>query len=404
MKRNLKWAAVLLVVAVLTLPWIAKRARGEAGTTVDIATVSRQEIRPTILSSGVLTFGTEVDLTAELVARVSMIAVEEGDQIAAGQLLMQLDPTPYRNAIDREVAGRRQSAISIERQRVALDLRAKQFERSKKMLAAQMIDRNRYDEDQNQLALARVDLRSSEEALRRADAVLNEAREQLYKTDIRSPMAGTVVSLPIKVGETAIPSTSSLEGAQLIKIADTSAIQTELKVDEADIAKVAVGQHADVFAAAYPDTAIKGVVRKIALAPTVEGLGRAYKVTLDLAPLRKIVLRSGMSVRADLFLEDGSRRLAVPVEAIGTDSTRNDKVTRFVWISKNGIAHKIVVQVGESDDKWEEVTKGLAAGDMVIVGPAKTLRMLADGDVVRQRTRHEPDDATDGSDAPEAGE
>lgn len=388
-KNKKKWLAATLVVAVLTIPWIAKRARGEDGISVDISTVGKQSIRPTILSSGILAFGNEVSLTAELVARVDMIAVKEGDTVVAGQLLMQLDPETYRNAIRRENAGRTQSAISIERQKVALGLRTLQFERSKKMLAAQMIERSRFDEDRNQLDLARVDLKGSQEALRRADAVLGEAREQLEKTQIRSPMAGKVVALPIKVGETAIPSTSALAGAQLITIADTSVIHAELKVDEADIANIKPGQQADIFASAFPDSAIKGVVTKIALAATIEGLGRAYKVTLDLKPDQKMALRSGMSARADIFLGDGTSRLAVPVEAVGTESAKDGKPSRFVWLNRDGIAKKVVIQTGDSDDAWEEVSSGLAEGDQVIVGPAKTWRMLAEGDSVRQQTKQE---------------
>src|SRR5690606_31395562 len=193
-----------------------------------------------------------------------------------------LDPETYLNAIEREQATRRQSVISIERQRVALALRKKQFERSEQLVKLELIDQDSFDQVRNQLRIAQVELKSSEEELLRADAVLSEAREQLEKTEVRSPIAGQVVSLPIKVGETAIPSTSSLAGAQLMTIADTTAIQAELQVDEADISKVAAGQQVDIYAAAYPDTALKGEVEMIALAPTIEGQGRAYKVTVDI--------------------------------------------------------------------------------------------------------------------------
>ena len=194
-----------------------------------------------------------------------------------------------------------------------------------KMLAAKMIDQNRFDEDKNQFELAQVELKSSEEALRRANAVLSEAREQMGKTDIRAPISGKIVSLPIKVGETAIPSTSSLAGAQLMQIADTSDIKAELKVDEADIAKIAIGQKTDVFAAAYPETPLAGKVEKIALAPSIEGQGRAYKVTISLEAQPKLLLRSGMSARANIFLSDGSKKVAVPVEAVSIGSANSSR-------------------------------------------------------------------------------
>lgn len=385
MKINRKLLVVIAIVAIIGLPFVIKASRGEANKEVDIVVAAEQQIRPTILASGVLAYLTEVNLTAELVAKVREILVKEGDQVSAGQLLMRLDPETYRNAIEREEASRRQGVISIERQRLALSLREKQFERSERMLAAKMIDQSRYDEDRNQRDLARVELKSSEEALRRAEAVLGEAREQLTKTDIRAPIAGTVVALPIKVGETAIPSTNALAGAQLMKIADTSAIQAKLKVDEADIGKISVGQKADVYAAAYPDTALKGEVIQIALAPTIENQGRAYEVTALLQVPADLGLRSGMSARADVFLGDGSKQLAVPVEAVGSADSEDKKTQRFVWVERDGKAHKQIVEVGLSDDQWEAISKGLSAGDRVIRGPAKLMRGLKEGDRVKAR-------------------
>lgn len=380
MNSKKKWLVLAAVLMVVIVPITIKKLRGEKGTEVKVITVSQQEIRPTILASGTLAYRTEVNLTSELIAKVKSIAVKEGDSVTQGQVLLSLDPETYLNAIEREEASRRQSLIRIERQRVALSLREKQFERSNKLLAARMIDQSRFDEDRNQLELARVELKSSEEDLRRAEAVLKEAREQLAKTDILAPITGTVVALPIKVGETAIPSTMALAGAQLMKIADTSAIQAELKVDEADIANIVIGQHADVYAAAYPERAIKGRVEQIALAPTVELQGRAYKVTVLLDPPADVQLRSGMSARTDIFLSDGSKRLAIPVEAVVSETGENDKLNQYVWVWRDARAEKVEIKTGISDDRWDEVSKGLKEGDRVITGPAKALRTLKQGD------------------------
>jgi HlyD family secretion protein len=387
MKFNKKWLAAGAVIAIIALPILIKKGKGDKGIEVEITAASTQEIRPTILASGVLAYKTEVNLTSELVAKVRSIEVEEGDVVQAGQLLMRLDPETYRNAIEREEASQRQGEISIQRQRVSLSLKQKQFDRSKKMLAYKMIDQGRFDEDLTQLELAAVELKSSEEALRRANAVLGEAREQMGKTDIRAPISGKIVSLPIKVGETAIPSTSSLAGAQLMKIADISAIQAELKVDEADIAKIVKGQKVDVFAAAYPEQALKGTVVQIALAPTLEGQGRAYKVTVTLQASADLLLRSGMSARANIFLSDGSKKLAVPVEAVNTEVAEDDseKVTSYVWLEKEGKSKKAVVEIAASDDKWQAINKGISVGDKVIVGPTKAVRRLKENDRVQQQ-------------------
>lgn len=231
-----------------------------------------------------------------------------------------------------------------------------------------------------------------------AKSVLNDAREQRARTEIRSPITGRVVSLPIKVGETAVPSTSAFAGAQLMKIADTSEIIAELKVDEADIAKIDIGQRAEVFAAAYPDTALKSTVEQIALAPTIEGQGRAYKVTVRLVAPADLKLRSGMSVRSNIFLGDGQRKPAVPVEAVVIETEGKDAAKRYVWLSRDGKAAKVEVQTGVSDDRWETILKGVAAGDTVIVGPTKSLRLLREGEPVIQQKATDADKAGDDAD------
>ena len=385
MKPNKKYIALAVILAVIAVPLLVKMGRGESSKEVEIAIAAEQVIRPTILSSGVLAYRNEVDLTSELVAKVREILVEEGDTVEKGQLLLRLDPETYRNAIDREQATRRQGVISIERQRLALSLAEKRLARGEQLVAQKMIGQSEFDDLRNARDLARVEVQSSEEALRRADAILGEAREQLSKTDIRAPIGGVIVALPIKVGETAIASTNAFAGAQLMKIADTSSIQADLKVDEADVAKIALGQEVDVYAAAFPDTAIKGKVEQVALAPTLENQGRSYLVTAELTPPEDLALRSGMSARADIFLGDGGTKLAVPVEAVGTEVDEDKKVTRHVWVDRDGRATKVIVEVGLSDDKWEEITSGLAAGDRVIKGPAKLLRTLIEGERISER-------------------
>lgn len=389
MKLNKKWLIGGAIIAVMALLLVVKSMRGESRTEVEVVLASEQDIRPSILASGLLAYLDEVNLTAELVAKVEEILVKEGDKVEKGQLLLRLDPETYRNAIEREEASQRQSKISIERQRLALALAETRLKRGEELLGRQMIGQSEFDDLRNARDLASVELRSSQESLRRAEAILSEAREQLQKTDIRAPIGGTIVALPIKVGETAIPSTMSLAGASLMKIADTSAIQAELKVDEADIARIRMGQQAEVVAAAHQDTPLQGKVAQIALAPSLEpgSQGRSYQVDVLLDVPEDLGLRSGMSARADIFLGDGGKTLAVPVEAVVTEESEDGQVKRFVWVDRDGSARKVEIETGLSDDRWEAVASGLDLGDRVIVGPAKTLRILREGAAIDAELR-----------------
>ncbi|MAL03628.1 MAG: hypothetical protein CL625_05070 [Arenimonas sp.] len=404
MKFNKKWLVGGAIIGAMALLLAVNAMRGESRAEVEVVPASEQDIRPSILASGVLAYLDEVNLTAELVAKVEEILVKEGDRVEKGQLLLRLDPETYRNAIEREEASQRQSKISIERQRLALALAETRLKRGQELLGRQMIGQSDFDDLRNARDLARVELRSTQESLRRAEAILSEAREQLQKTDIRAPIGGTIVALPIKVGETAIPSTMSLAGASLMKIADTSAIQAELKVDEADIARIRLGQQAEVVAAAHQDTPLQGKVAQIALAPSLEpgSQGRSYQVDVLLDVPDDLGLRSGMSARADIFLGDGGKTLAVPVEAVITEESEDKQVKRFVWVDRDGSARKVEIETGLSDDRWEAITSGLEVGDRVIVGPAKTLRILRDGMPIEAELRDDKAKANADADENEA--
>ena len=123
-----------------------------------------------------------------------------------------------------------------------------------------------------------------------------------------------------------------------------------------------------------------------------------------LDPPEDLALRSGMSARADIFLGDGVAKLAVPVEAVGSEEGEDGDVERFVWVDRDGSARRVVVQVGLSDDRWEEITSGLDVGDRVIVGPARTLRDLQDGDAVVEAKAGKDEDEDDDKDDEEEEE
>ena len=152
------------------------------------------------------------------------------------------------------------------------------------------------------------DLKSSRERLAQAQAQLEQVNDQLSKTRIVSPIDGVVTSLDIKVGETAIASSTNIPGSSLMTIANPQSIYTEVLVDEADIANLAVGQRTEIVAIAYPDEPIHGIVRYIANTAKTEPnrQGLSFTVEIDILESGGVVLRPGMSCRAEIFTAQGS--------------------------------------------------------------------------------------------------
>jgi HlyD family secretion protein len=280
-------------------------------------------------------------------------------------------------------------AIAIERAQINLANQQRNLDRTGQLYKAKYIDISKYDDAVHQVDLAKVELRASRETLEQASALLSQAREHLAKTEVRAPIDGTVTAVPIKIGETAVASATGIAGSSLMTIADVGSIMAEVNVDEADIARVGVGQQAKVFPAAFPDQPVTGRVESVAMAPkTVLGAqtqGRSYVVKLRLDDA-KLALRSGMTCRVEIVVGNGAARAAVPIQAVLSEEIpgAKDKVknTSYVFVVQDGKVKKTTVELGLSDDANQEVTKGVAAGQTIAVGPARLLRELHDGDAV----------------------
>ncbi|MFC1701566.1 efflux RND transporter periplasmic adaptor subunit, partial [Pseudomonadota bacterium] len=235
---------------------------------------------------------------------------------------------------------------------------------------------------------------SLQESLAQARAALDQSEELLSKTRILSPIDGVVIQLDLKVGETVIAGTTNIPGSTMMVIADPSVTLTEVQVDEADIAQVREGQSADIFTAAYPDTPLTGTIQSIAsVARQTAGqasLSFLVKILVDEQDF--MIIRPGMSVRADIYTQSSEETLAVPVQAVLYDEAsaedekvKDNKEKTYVFVLEDGKAVRKDVEVGISSDSDQEIIKGLEQGETVITGPFRVLRDLEDGDSVEEK-------------------
>ena len=382
---NLKKLLVVFFIAgtVIALPFINRAVFGTNAKEVDISVVSQRIISPSILASGFLAHEEEVMLSSEVIGKVADLFVEEGDQVDTGDLVLRVDDKNFIAGFEQSEAAVRINTIDIERQEVRIANLERQYERSKSLYQQELIGEEEYETLLNQLELARIDYLSAQERLAQSEAQLDQVLDQLSKTQIISPIDGVITSLDIKVGETAIASSTNIPGSSLMTIANPASIYTEVLVDEADIANVEVGQRAEIVAIAYPDQPMQGVVRFIAnTAKIAEGrTGLSFVVKIDITDPGDVVLRPGMSCRAEIFTRQDQSVAAVPIEAVIFEEDRAElRSEYFVFVNDDGIARKTKVDVGLSDDEYQELTSIVDNEIEIVIGPNQELRHLLDGD------------------------
>jgi len=252
--------------------------------------------------------------------------------------------------------------------------------------------------------------------LNQSKAVLVHTKDILSKTTYYSPINGIVSYLPVKVGEYVVLGMQNATGSFLMTLSDMSVVTAEVKVDETDIVNIKNGQEADVTIDAVPGKVFKGKVTEIGSQAVLRSSGLAttqtttsnqeakdFKVVVTLQSPPDNV-RPGLSTTAKIKTAEKKDVVAIPIQALAVRSRKdleeaaknakkNGNVTlaappppaagdpkkdevQGVFVVNGKKAAFRPVETGISGITDIEITKGLQAGDEIVVGSYKALRTL----------------------------
>lgn len=382
---------ITLAVGAFIALIVSKQISGdEKQAEVNIAQVELGDIADSIMASGNLVFNTQVQLRSEVTGRVDKIFVQEGQGVKQGDMLMRLDTTAFESEVTRSKAILRATEIEIKHSRTRLTNLERQLKRQKDLYDVGLGNQESYENIESARDLAKIDIESRIESYNQAQASLQIAQDRLSKSVFRAPMSGLLASVNIKEGETVIAGTTNIIGSDLMLVADPSAILAELRVDETDIASIKLNQKANIYAAAYPNKPFSGTVINIGTSAKnqagSQGLSFKVKVLLDTTERQ---LYAGMSCRAEIATSIAENGLKLPIEAIQKE---DDKT--FVWrLNSDNTVSKIAVTVGISSDIEQAITDGLNEGDKIVIGPARPVSLLTEGDVVKLKSDADKEEA-----------
>jgi HlyD family secretion protein len=367
-------AILLLGGFALLLFWQSQR--NARGVEVDVAAVEQGVLADTALASGNLVFAEQIQLRSEVTGRVAEVLVEEGQQVRRGELLLRLDPEAFEADLESTAAGVRAAEIEIESRRARLRDVERRLQRQRELHARGLVGQEAFEQLSSERDIATIAVRAAEQTLRQQQAQRELARDRLGRSLFRAPIDGLVVSAEVKPGETVIAGSTNIVGSDLMVLADPGVLLAELRVDEADIARVALGQAVEVFAAAYPNIALPGRVVHIGSSARQLGSaqGLAFRVRVQLEA-QDLSLHPGMSCRAEIVTAQADSSLNVPVAAV-----QRDGQGQYVWrVAADARAERVAVTLGMANDFSQAVLSGLDADDRVVIGPGRVLGQLAAG-------------------------
>lgn len=413
MGKRAKWAiAIVAVAGIASVLGMSAARRGNKAVEVRMEQVQKRDLVSSVTASGQVRPQTKVDVASDVSGKITKLSVKEGQIVSSGQFLLQIDQSQPKANVDRAAAAVASNRAQLAQAEANLDQAKKSYDRSAqiKKQNPQLIS----DEQVEQLRTA-VDVNTAlveagKHAVDQAEASLNDAKSALSKTTIYSPMSGRVTRLAVEQGETAVPGTFNKDAATLLTISDMSVLETRVKVDETDVARIKVGDSAQVQIDAFPDTTFVGRVTKISnssvKATTASTTDQAvdYEVTVqllnaprdtrpDFSATAKIITdkRSGvlsvpiiaLTVRENQALQQGDTAVglgrAKPAKEIG----KKDVEGVFVVGTDNKVTFR-PVKVGIAGEKHFEIVSGLKEGEKIVAGTYQAIRELKDGALVRE--------------------
>lgn len=342
---------LLMVVGVFLGGFFALREAGRegAGEGLDPRQITVAQIRTlesAIEESGFVEPLHSTDVRSEISGRIARILVTQGQEVRAGDPLVELDRVNLEN--DLVEAQRNHQADKLRMLRAKRD-----FERLKDLRVQQYAQEKEYLDAETDLQLAEIQVEVS-------GARLEKAIENLSKTTIRAPQTGIIANLDVNEGQVINGATSVNEGTRLMTVHDLDNLYVRLEINELDIAKVSLGMDAEVTFDSIPEVRFKGRVSAIHPFAFNQSNVRVFRIEVVFDPDGRVV-RPGIS--ADIRMVTGRAADAV---SVSLSAVFVEEDGRFVYILKdNGEFERRAVTTGINNTRWIEIQDGLSAGETV---------------------------------------
>ena len=390
--------------------------RRTTGITVTTDVIRTRDLEAIVSASGKIQPKRLVNISADTPGRVVDLAVNEGDRVKQGQFLLQIDPRSLRTRVDSGTASFQTAQMLLDQMRQAIETARVQVQQARQTLtrqqdlwSKQLTTREALEKATNDVTAAESALQEREHAaeaqssrIEQERAGLENARYDLSKVRIESPIEGIVTRRNIQEGETAVVGTMNNAGTVLLTLADMSVIQAEVEVDETNIPTVQFGQKATITIDALPDRSFAGHVTEIGNSPIQAATGAGnttqatnFKVVVVLDEEVPDV-RPGFTATADIVTATRKQVVAVPIPAVAVRELIYDaggkivkeppkdkrrapaetpavivelqpgqtrKETEGVFVLRSGRAEFVPITVGIAGDRFFEVLSGLKDGD-----------------------------------------
>lgn len=324
-----RWLVVVAALVILFVV-IALYVRLRDNASTDTAPVERGQLEVVIETVGRLSPQEAATVHAEASGRVATVAVAVGDQVSVGDVVVELSPESFDNAI-------RQAEEQLERAEQGLNI----------------AEQNRSEPETPEQLATRLE---AEQRVRDAERALTQAEENKQKSLILAPEAGTVLEVHTSDGATISA------GVPVVTIANLRNMKLDIQIDEIDIPLVTSGMPATFRLDAYPAVEIEGVVQRLSPVAQTSGGATTFPATIEFDAPEDLLLRPGMNANVRVQTAVRENVLLVPEQALRTVGNRV-----FVEVVNGNDTEEREIVIGLRSQGMVEVASGLMEGEQVVL-------------------------------------
>lgn len=421
-KKKLYTLIAIVVVLILVLIGLSKSGvlgNKKKGKEVEIADVTEMTIIETVSATGKIQPETEIKISSEVSGEIIELPIKEGDVVKKGQLLVRVNPELYTSGYNRSLAALSNTKAGLSQAEAQLVEAKANYDRNKTLFEKGVISKAEWD----RVVAAYESAKGAKDAayfnIQSASATVNEARENLTRTSIFSPVDGTISRLDAELGERVV-GTQQMAGTEIMRVANLNDMEVEVDVNENDIVKVNIGDSARVEVDAYLKKQFKGLVTSISNSSStavtadqvtnfkvkVRILKQSYNDLMIDKPENYSPFRPGMTATVDIITKRNVNVLGIPISSVVVKSDTTTVVKRgenkdnknvkldqkfeCVFVRVGDQARLRVIETGIQDDTNIEVLKGLKKGEQIVIGPYTVVtKELKNGDVIAVKDEEE---------------
>ena len=379
-RQRRRWIVltVLLIVIAGGASWYALQPRVETVQTTPIVTAFPSQQYVVLNATGYVVAQRKAAISSKATGRLEWLGVAEGSRVKAGDVIARID--------NRDVVAQAQSAdaavgaaranvqqADVERQNAQVE-----FRRNEELVAKNFISRSALDTAKARLDRSQALVASAQANLNASIANARNAQVAVDYTEIRAPFDGVILSKSANVGDLVTPFSSATDSkGAVVTMADMGTLEVEADVAESSLAKVHVGQPAEIVLDALPEVRFRGHISR--MVPTVDRAKATVMTKVSFDEIDPRVLPE-MSAKVSFLSQEVSPAQQKPLLAVSPDAIVQRDGRSVVFVIREGRASAVAVSPGAKVGDMTAITGDVKSGDKVVSKPAPS---LANGALVK---------------------